>query len=306
MSMNLAQSAGSVLSIFAAMLLASCGGGGSGGGDSSSNAAANSAVMGLWTITEFSKTSSDPDCQPPIDPLTTSLAIVSQSGNDLTMMFAFDPTDPTLGGADGGVFKGTIASGAVSLTGSHPDDTGDGTETLNLTATVAASCNALTGSATFTFRPASPSAPSCNGTTRFSGTRTVGSGCTGTITNTPVAEDVVAPHATVQTAQPVGLGSVITGSVPASDFIADEIGALANADFYTFNITATTPVTAMLTSLQDSDLFILDSAGTVVAASATNATDEAVAIVLFSVGTYYVVVQPYSVTTTTGYTLVIQ
>jgi len=261
--------------------------------------------MGLWTITEFSKTSPNPACEPPLDPFTTSLAIVSQSGNNLTMMFAFDPADPTLGGADGGVFTGTITSGAVSLAGSHPDDTGDGTETLNLTATVAASCNALTGSATFTFRPASPSAPSCTGTTRFSGTRTVGSGCTGTITNTPVAEDVVAPHATVQTAQPVGLGSVITGSVPASDFIADEIGALANADFYTFNITATTPVTAMLTSLQDSDLHILDSAGTTIAESATDATNEAVAISL-SAGTYYVVVQPYSVTTTTGYTLVIQ
>jgi len=302
--MNLAQSAGSVLSIFAAMLLASCGGGGSGGGDSSPNAAANSAVMGLWTITEFSKTSSTPDCEPPLDPFTTSLAFVSQSGNNLTVMFGFDPTDATQG-ADGGVFTGTITSGAVSLTGSRPVGSGNGTETLNLTATVAASCNAWTGSATFTFRQTTPSALSCTGTTRFSGTRTVGSGCTGTITNTPVAEDV-APHATVQTAQPVGLGSVITGSVPASDFIADETGALANADFYTFNITATTPVTAMLTSLQDSDLYILDSAGTVVAASATNATDEAVAIVLFSVGTYYVVVQPYSVTTTTGYTLVIQ
>ena len=290
------------------MSIAGCGGGGDSGGAAAGGgtAAANSSVMGLWTITETSKTSSNANCQPPTDPLSTWLAYVSQSGNDLTMMFGVDPTNATFG-ADGGVFTGTIASGTVSLTGSHPVGTGDGTSTLNpVSATVAASCNSLTGSTSFSFTRTTPSALSCTGTTQFTGTRTVGSGCTGTITNAAVAE-VGTAHNTTGTAQSVGVGSVITGSVPASDIILNQPAALANADVYKLTLGATTPVSATLTGAvgQDSDLLMINGSGIVIAASQTLTSNEALSMSL-SAGTYYVVVQPFLVTTTTGYTLVIQ
>lgn len=300
MSMNLAQKASSVLSIFAAMLLASCGDGG-GPSPPPPVAAANSSVMGLWSITETSKTSSIADCQPPADPLSTSLAFVSQGGNNLTLMFGFSPTDATLGTEDG-VFTGTITSGAVSLTGSHPDGSGNGTETLNISATVAPSCNSLTGSASFSFKQTAPSALSCTGTTRFSGTRTVGSGCTRTITNAAVAEQGPA-HNTSGTAQTITLSSAITGTLPISNS-----GTTTAYDWYSLVLPATTPVTITLTGPagQDIDLRLLASNGTtLIAASESGTSNESLSQSL-AAGTYFIVVPPFAVTVESNYTLVVQ
>lgn len=305
MSMKLAQKATSVFSIFAAMLLASCGGGGGGGSSPPpANAPANAAVMGLWTITETSKTSSNANCQPPASPLSTDFLFISQSGNNLTMMFGISPIDATAG-TDGGVFTGTITSGAVSLTGSHPDNpfSNDGTITLNpASATVAASCNSLTGSASFSLTQTIPSALSCTGTIQFSGTRTVGSGCTGTITNAAVAEQGAA-HDSLATAQTITLSSAISGTLPISDQTT-----FTAYDWYKLVLPATTPVTMSLTGPagQDIDLFLYASDGvTLIAISASDTSNESLSQSL-AAGTYIIKVVPFSVTVASNYTLVVQ
>jgi len=304
MSLHLAQKTSRVLLIFAAMLLTSCGGGGDGDTPPGGTAPAGASVIGLWTITETSKTSSNVNCQPPNDPLSTSLAYVSQSGNNLTMMFGISQIDATAG-ADGGVFTGTITSGAVSLTGSHPDNpfVNDGTFTLNpASATVAASCNSLTGSASFSLTQTMPSALSCTGTIQFSGTRTVGSGCTGTITNAAVAEQGPA-HDSLATAQTITLSSAISGTLP----ISDQTTSTAY-DWYSLVLPATTPVTMSLTGLagQDIDLFLYASDGvTLIAISASETSNESLSQSL-AAGTYIIKVIPFSVTVASNYTLVVQ
>lgn len=294
--------AGRVLWILAAMSLASCGGGGGGGTSSAAgpSAPAGAFVAGLWSITETSKTASDTACQL----LSSSLAYISQSGGNLTLMFAISPIDATAG-ADGGVFTGTIASGAVSLAGSHPDNpfANDGTITLNpVSATVAESCNSLTGSASFSRTQTMPSALSCTGTIEFSGTRTVGSGCAGTIANAAVAEQGAA-HDSPATAQAIALSSAISGSMPISDETT-----FSAYDWYSLVLPATTPVTMSLTGTagQDVDLFLRASDGvTLIAISASPTWNESLSQNL-AAGTYYIVVVPFDVTAASNYTLVVQ
>ena len=301
MSMNLAQRAGSVLTIFVAMLLASCGGGGDGSAVQPPAAPSNSSVMGLWSLTETSKTSSNANCQPPADPLSISLAFVSQSGNNLTMMFAANPIAAS--GADGGVFTGTITSGAVSLTGSHPVGAGNGMETLNpVSITVAASCNSLTGSASFSFTQTTPSSLTCTGTMQFSGTRAVGSGCAGTIANAAVLEQVIA-HNSIATAQTITRSSAISGSLPISN-----AASTTEYDWYRLVLSAAAPVTMALTGPvgQDIDLYLYASDGTIpIAASFSETSNESLSQSL-AAGTYFIVVRPVSVTVASNYTLVVQ
>jgi hypothetical protein len=312
MSVHCAQgNASRVLLILAAIALCSCGGGdgdagGGNGGTTLSGppAPAGAFVAGLWAITETSKTSSNALCQPPIDALSSTLVYVSQSGDDLTLMFSISPIDPTAG-ADGGVFTGTISAGAVSLSGSHPDDpfSNDGTVTLNpLSATVAESCDFLVGSASFTRVQTMPSALSCSGTIQFTGTRTVGSGCAGTIANVDIAEQG-APHSSDATAQAIALSSAISGSMPVSDETT-----LAAYDWYSLVVPVTTPVTMSLkgTAGQDVDLFLRASDGTtLIAISASPEPNESLSQNL-AAGTYYIVVVPFDVTAPSNYTLVVQ
>jgi len=300
--MILAQRTGSVLSIFVAMSLASCGGDGDGSANRPPIAPSNSSVMGLWSLTETSRTSSNTNCQPPADPLSISLAFISQSGNNLTMMFAANPIAAS--GADGGVFTGTITSGAVSLTGSHPVGAGNGMETLNpVSITVAASCNSLTGSASFSFTQTTPSPLTCTGTMQFSGTRAVGSGCTGTIANVAVAE-LITTHNSSATAQLITLSSAISGSLPISNETSSTV-----FDWYRLVLSATTPVTMALTGPvgQDIDLFLYASDGTtVIAASFGDTTSNESLSQSLAAGIYFIVVRPVSVTVASNYTLVVQ
>ena len=304
-----------VLPILAAIALVSCGGGGD--GDTSAQppggggptlpgppAPAGAFVAGLWTITETSKTSSNALCQPPIDFLSSSLAFVSQSGDNLTLMFSISAIDPTAG-SDGGIFTGTITSGSVSLAGSHPDDpfANDGTITLNpLSATVAESCNSLVGTASFSRVQTMPSAVSCVGTIQFTGTRIVGSGCGGTIANVDFAEQG-APHSSAATAQAVALSSAISGSMPISDETT-----FAAYDWYSLVLPVNMPITLSLTGTagQDVDLFLRASDGTtLIAISASPEPNEALSQDLVA-GTYYIVVVPFDVTAPSNYTLVVQ
>jgi len=302
MSMHFGQrKAGRVLSILAAIALSSCGGG---GGDAPpaavTPAPAGAFVAGLWSITETSKTASDPACQL----LSSSLAYISQSGDNLTLMFAISSIDATAG-ADGGVFTGTITAGAVSLAGSHPDNpfANDGTVTLNpVSATVDQSCNSLAGSASFSRTQTVPSALSCTGTIEFSGTRTIGSGCAGTIANAAVAEQGAA-HDSSATAQAIALSSAVSGSMPISDETT-----FAAYDWYTLVLSATTPVTLSLTGTdgQDVDLFLRASDGvTLIAISASPTSNESLSQSL-AAGTYFIVVVPFDVTAASTYALVVQ
>ena len=289
-----------VLLTLVAMSLASCGGGDGDATVPGPAAPAGAFVAGLWSITETSKTSSDPLCQL----LSSSLAYISQSGDNLTLMFGISSIDPTAG-ADGGVLTGTIAAGAVSLAGSHPDNpfANDGTITLNpVSATVAESCDSLTGSASFSRTQTMPSALSCTGTIQFSGTRTVGSGCAGTIANAAVAEQG-ADHNSAATAQAIALSSAISGSMPISDETTS-----AAYDWYSLVIPVTTPVTMSLTGTagQDVDLFLRASDGvTLIAISASPTSNESLSQSL-AAGTYYMVVVPFDVTAASNYTLVVQ
>jgi hypothetical protein len=297
MHSNLEKNRSIIVLILVAMSMVGCGGGGGGGGGSDTvpKAAANSSVMGLWTITQTSKTSADPDCAPPNDPLSTDVVYISQRANDLTVMFADDPANPS-NGATGGVFTGAINAGAVSLTGSSPD--GSGVSSGSISATVAVSCNSLTGSSNFTFTQASP-AFTCAGSTQFTGTRSIGNGCAESINNTAVAE-ARAAHNTPASAQTINLGSAIAGSVPSSNSIADR-------DIYKLVLAAATPVTVMLTgpAAQDLDLGLFASNGTTLLASSVSDTSNEAVSQNLAAGTYFIAVQPFT-TGATNYTLVVQ
>jgi hypothetical protein len=82
----------------------------------------------------------------------------------------------------------------------------------------------------------------------------------------------------------------------------------SDEDWSSFTLSATTPVTIMLSGLaiQDIDLALFDSTGTTaLAASASAGSSEAVATTL-AAGTYTVRVTPLAITGTPRYTLLIQ
>jgi len=138
---------------------------------------------------------------------------------------------------------------------------------------------------------------------QFSGTRVVGSGCTGTIANVAVAEQVTA-HNSSATAQTIALSSAISGSLPISDDTSSTV-----FDWYRLVLSATTPVTMALTGPvgQDIDLYLYASDGTIpIAASFSDTTSNESLSQSLAAGTYFIVVRPFSVTVASNYTLVVQ
>ncbi|GMR21139.1 MAG: hypothetical protein BMS9Abin36_1738 [Gammaproteobacteria bacterium] len=150
------------ISLLAVLLVGCPGGGGGGGGGGDGGGGLQTPIgdlTGTWNISETAS-SSDPSCS---GSASYSLTI-TQSGNTITA------TD-----ARGGSFTGTISANQLSWSGSFPD--GPGTTTVSsMTATVAASCNSISGNATWSY---SETGFSCTGTTTFTGTRSPASGCGG-------------------------------------------------------------------------------------------------------------------------------
>jgi len=195
-------------------------------------------------------------------------------------------------GSDGSLLTGTISGNALSITGTNPD--GVGTTTQTVTGTVAASCNSFTGSSAFSY---SETGFSCTGITQFTAARTLGSGCAGNFSPTAVTETAAANN-TAATGQVITLPAAISGTSSSG----------TDDDWYRFTLTATTPVTITLTSPvgQDIDVGLFDSTGAaIIGASTSTFSNEAVAATL-APGTYTVVVDPFAITGTPAYTLVIQ
>lgn len=137
-----------------------------GGGGSSSPTTATINIEGVWTITETGKPS---NCAVPAPPETFDLT-VTQNGSSITIE-----------DEDGNIFAGTLSGSILSWSGSYYDEAPNGvpgTTTLNsMTSTIDASCNSLTGSASWTWAATDGSGYICTGTTTFTGTRTPASGC---------------------------------------------------------------------------------------------------------------------------------
>jgi len=283
MSRNLARKTSSILPILVAMSMGGCGG----SDDAASLSAPIGAIAGVWQITESSVTGT---CGDPLNPPYN--AVIAQNGNTINAV------------VDGDTFlAGTISAGAFSLSGTNFDLFAGATVTANASGTVAASCNSITGGTiNYTAAPLLGGA-SCTGAVVFTATRTLGSGCAGTLTQTAVAETSAANN-TRLTAQAVT-------TIPARISGAHSSGT--DDDFYGFTLSASTPVTIMLTgpaasltSIQELDLALYDNTtGALIATSANLFSNEAIAQTLLA-GSYAVWVEPVSITGTPAYTLVIQ
>jgi len=268
-----------VFCALAASLLAGCGGGGGDGPPPLQTPIGN--VSGVWTITEQSQTSPNPECEPPLDPLSDPYPLtVTQSGNNLTV---FDGTT---------TFTGTISGSTISWSGSYPE--GAGTTTINsLSVTVEPSCNPLSGTSTWTYVEVGPPAFQCTGAGTFAGTRNVASGC----------GIEIEPNDTFAQSQVVTFPANVLGST-IGDF-SDNVPAL-DFDIYRFTLASPQTVTITLTGAgQDIDLGLFDSVGGLIASSEGLVSNETITIAL-GPGTYDAMVAPFLVTATTSYTLNIQ
>jgi hypothetical protein len=145
----------------------------SGGGDTPA-ASTDINIAGVWTITETSKSS---NCEVPA-PEEILVLTVTQDGTSSSIGI----TD-----SEGNTFTGTLNDHTLTWSGSYPQDAPDGTAgttTLNpMTATIDASCNTLTGNASWTWTATEGEPYSCSGTTIFNGDREPAIGC-GTTTTT--------------------------------------------------------------------------------------------------------------------------
>jgi hypothetical protein len=256
-------------------LFAGCGGGGGGGGDEALVAPIGD-LSGVWTVSD---TPSSTQCAvyPDEYPLT-----LTQTGNSLSV---FDGSN---------TFNGTISGNTVRWTGSYPDAGGTTTIT-SLTATVAPTCNSFSGNSTWTW-----SAPgeTCSGTSTFTGTRNDPIGCGGGGGGS-IAE--VEPNNTPALAQSVTRPVTISGSIVGDDVSPTDI------DIFKFTMASAGTVTITLTggTVQDMDLYLLDSTETIIASGTTLVSNESISMSVGS-GTYYVAVYPYDVSAVTSYTLSIQ
>lgn len=172
------------------MSLSACGGG---GGDSAAAEVSTSIgdISGIWSVTETAK---NHNCELNSD-LRKYTLTVKQNGGGLTII-----------DEEGNSYSSTLKGGSFSWTGSYEEDAPDGTSgriNLNpMSASVEASCNKLSGTANWTWTATDGSGYSCSGTTNFSATRSMASGC-GETTNdgitppddgsTPINTDTQAP-----------------------------------------------------------------------------------------------------------------
>lgn len=289
MPRNLAKSA-TILALLAAVSVVSCGPPGE-----EPLSPPIGSIIGAWEITEAGFVS-DPRCIPPGNPY---ILYLGQNGSTVTAEVGFDttvPLSPTIG-SDGTLFTGMISGSTLNLSGSNPD--GMGTMTTARVATVAPSCNSLTGERTlFYTEPGGFSCSNVMGKITFTGTRTVGSGCPGTLAATAVPESTTA-HDTAVTAQPVTRPAEVSGTISSG---VD--------DWYSFDLIGAAAVTILLNgpaAPQNIDLALFDNAGTTQLASSTSASSrEAIADTLAGGLTYRIRVRSTAVTGTQSYTLLVQ
>ena len=144
-------------------LTASCGGG---GGSTTPVDTTTINIEGVWAVTETDKSS---NCAVPAPKESFNLT-VTQNGASVTIV-----------DGEGNNFNGTLSAQNLNWSGSYPDAAPDGTPgrtTLTLmSANIDASCNSLSGSASWTWTATDGSNYSCSGTTNFTGSRTPASGC---------------------------------------------------------------------------------------------------------------------------------
>jgi len=174
------------------------------GGSSTPAASTDINIAGAWTITETSK-NSNCDLEAPLE---TFLLAVVQVGTSSSIGI----TD-----SDGNTFTGTLNDHTLTWSGSYAQDAPDGTAGIttltSMTATIAPSCNSLTGNASWSWRSTEGEPYSCSGTTNFTGTRDPAIGC-GTTTSTPTS----VTHALLNGTWKSNCG--ITSSVTSNDITA--------------------------------------------------------------------------------------
>lgn len=170
-AMRLHRSFAYIILSFIYLLFMGC----SSGGDSTPAATTDINIAGVWTIQETDKDA--PSCNE-VD-LDRFDLTVTQNGSSVTI------TD-----VDGNSFPGTLNDHTLSWSGSFPQDspftlTAGITTISSMTATIDASCNSLTGNASWTWTSTEGPAFTCSGTTTFTGTRDPAIGCGTTTSGTP-------------------------------------------------------------------------------------------------------------------------
>jgi len=276
-----------ILAILAAMSVVSC----SGGGEEETLPPIGS-IIGVWQITE-SGTLSDPRCAPPANPY---ILYVAQNGSLVIAQTGFSTTNTTLG-SNGAQFSGTLNGSTLAIQGGNPAAAAGSTLQTARVATVVGGCDALiTGTRTMLY---TEPGFSCSGVLSFTGTRTLGSGCAGTLAATAVPESSMA-HNTAATAQAITRPAEVSGTISSG---------MAEDDWYSFTLTQNAVVTILLNgpaAPQDIHLFLRDDGDLNTLASSTSASSrEAVANTL-GAGTYRIRVTSNVVTGTASYTLLIQ
>lgn len=289
MPTNLARS-GSILAFLAAMSVVSCGGGGE-----EETLPPIGSIIGVWTITESVPPGFDARCTPPANPY---LLYVAQNGNVIIAQTGLS-TDANVG-SNGAQFEGTLNGSTLAIQappGGNPHL--GGTLQTARVATVTGACGALvSGIRTMSYIEQGQSL--CSGALSFTGTRSIGSGCAGTLAATAVAES--GTHNTAGTAQPVTRPAEVSGTI-----------ANLEEDWYSFTLTTTTPVTILLkgpAAPANIDLFLTDGAGAALApptSSTSSSSREAVARVLSGPATYKIRLSATALAGgTVSYTLLIQ
>jgi len=148
-----------LVALFALGLAGILASGGGGGGDGNGEDPIGN-VEGTWTITE-TITNATGVCAESIGSTDSYQLEASQNGNELTVV------------TPGGTFTGTLSGDQIEWSGSYPEE--GGTTTINsMDVTVAADCNSISGSTTWSW---SGQGESCTGTTSVSGTRNDPVGC---------------------------------------------------------------------------------------------------------------------------------
>ncbi len=278
MNINLIKNIKKFLLLTGLLVLSACGGGGGGGGGGG-NTTPIGVITGLWTVSE---TSDESACGGSSAAFSSyALNATNQSGNSLTV------TNPS------GTFTGNISGSTLTWNGSYPED--GGTTTASMTATLDASCNSLSGSATWSW---TNGASSCSGTSTFTATRDNPVGCGSGGGGGTISE--VEPNDTPAQAQAITLPVTITGSISDSDIF----------DGFEFTLTGAQTITATLTGGTttgiDMDLELWNAAGPAfIAQSIGTDSNESITSSL-GAGSYQVVVVPFTVPTTTSYTLSVQ
>ena len=160
-----------ILLLITAVFLISCGGGGGGGGGSSSDGSVTPIgdVAGSWSIDEKLATT---DCKGDDVPGSqfTNIYKLTQNGDVVSLV------------SNGHTYSGKISGNKITGSASYPEN--GGTTSANLEAIVADSCDALTGTITWSWAGAGET---CNGTTSLKGTRSPAKGCGSTSTTVPSA-----------------------------------------------------------------------------------------------------------------------